>query len=70
MYIDPQIARFLTLVSGLGLELKGLRMTRGKTCYAMLKADYGFTGSRAVVFEKATAAKEAMIQAAKQARGE
>ena len=37
--------RLATLRSGLRLELKGFKIAKGRTCYAMLK-DIGFTGSR------------------------
>jgi len=45
--------RLATLRSGLRIELRGMRMTRGRTCYAMLK-DMGFTGSRDKVFADVT----------------
>jgi hypothetical protein len=46
--------RFLTLISGLKLETKGIRMTRkGPTCYSILKKEYGFKGSREAVLKAA-----------------
>lgn len=42
-------ARLLTLRVGLGLELLGMKR-RGKSCYAIIKADYGFRGNRASVY--------------------
>ena len=36
-----QMARYLTLRSGLKLELKGLRMTRGVSCYKIIKDTFG-----------------------------
>jgi hypothetical protein len=38
------------LRSGLGLELKGLRVSRGRTCYALAKRRYGLKGSRENVY--------------------
>jgi len=45
--------RLATLRTGLRIELRGMRMTRGRTCYAMLK-DMGFTGTRNKVFADVT----------------
>lgn len=45
--------RLATLRTGLRIELRGMRMTRGRTCYAMLK-DMGFTGTRNKVFTDVT----------------
>ena len=38
--------RILALRSGLGLEMKGIKVHRGPTCYAMIKKEFGFKGSR------------------------
>ena len=38
--------RIVTLQKGLELELKGIRMTRGRTCYALIKEEFGLKGSR------------------------
>lgn len=32
-----QMARYLTMRSGLQLEVKGMRLTRGLSCYKMIK---------------------------------
>ena len=45
--------RLMTLKAGLKLEIKGLRMSRGRTCYAILKAE-GYTGSRETVLTALT----------------
>jgi hypothetical protein len=37
--------RLLTLWRGLGLELKGMKMTRGASCYKILKG-MGMTGTK------------------------
>jgi len=53
MITNPtQIAhfRYLTLLKGLGLEIKGLRMTRGMTMYSLIKKELGLKGSRESVY--------------------
>lgn len=46
--------RLATLRSGLKLEIKGLRVSRGRTCYSILKA-MGYKGSREKVLEQVAA---------------
>jgi len=47
-------ARLLTLRQGLRLECKG--MTRhGRSCYALIKEEFGLHGSKESVFEQFTA---------------
>ena len=46
--------RLATLRTGLRLEIKGMRMSRGRTCYAILK-DMGYKGSREKVLEQVAA---------------
>ena len=41
--------RILTLRKGLELELKGLRLTRGRSCYSMIKTEFNFKGNKAKV---------------------
>lgn len=43
--------RLLTLISGLRLEINcpGMRLTRGVSCYALAKREFGFRGNRAKV---------------------
>lgn len=43
------------LRSGLSLELKGLRVGRGSTCYATIKRMYGMRGNREKVLKLFTA---------------
>jgi hypothetical protein len=50
--------RLATLRSGLKLETRGLRMSRGPTAYAILKG-MGYKGSRAEVLTRVTADVEA-----------
>ena len=44
--------RFLTLRQGLKLEIKGMRMSRGASAYAIIKAELGLKGSRVSVFNQ------------------
>ena len=43
--------RLATLRTGLRLEIKGMRISRGRTCYAILKS-MGYKGSREKVLEQ------------------
>ena len=45
-------ARLLTMRAGLKLELKGLRMTRGVSCYALIKQETGLKGSKQKVYDQ------------------
>jgi hypothetical protein len=47
--------RLKVLLSGLKLELNGMSMTRGRSCYAIIKKEFGLKGNRQKVlaqFEK------------------
>jgi hypothetical protein len=46
-----QTARMLTLRKGLQLEIKGLRHS-GRSCYSIIKKEFGLTGTRAKVLEQ------------------
>jgi len=46
-----QMARMLTLRKGLQLEIKGMRLS-GRSCYSIIKRDFGLTGNRAKVLEQ------------------
>lgn len=50
MVIDTKegiaLYRLLALKHALALEMKGMRMTRRSTAYAMIKHEFGFRGSR------------------------
>jgi len=46
-----QTARMLTLRKGLQLEIKGMRLS-GRSCYSIIKRDFGLTGNRAKVLEQ------------------
>lgn len=45
--------RMATLLNGLKLEMKGLRLTaKAPTCYSIIKKEYGFKGNRQKVLEQ------------------
>lgn len=44
--------RLLSLRGGLKLEMKGLRLSRGSTCYAVIKREFGLKGSKQKVYEQ------------------
>jgi len=51
-YVGPtavDLFRMITLANGLRWEIKGMRLTRGRTCYAVIKAEYGLKGNKAKV---------------------
>jgi hypothetical protein len=45
--------RIATLVSGLKLEIRGMSVSRGRSCYSILKDDLALTGTRPVVLAAA-----------------
>lgn len=52
---QPHQIRFAQLCarrSALGLELKGLRRSRGQSAYAICKRVYGFKGSKQKVYDQ------------------
>jgi hypothetical protein len=52
---DPdqiKIFRLLTLRQGIKLEIKGLKVSRGASAYAIIKAELGLKGSRISVFNQ------------------
>ena len=44
--------RLLTLRAGLRLELRGLKVSKGRTCYAIIKQEFGLKGDKASVLEQ------------------
>jgi|TARA_R110000824_G_scaffold368330_1_gene557625 hypothetical protein len=50
--------RLKVMASGLKLETQGLRLSRGRTCYAMAKSEFGFKGNK----KKVLAQLEAHIE--------
>lgn len=41
--------RLLVLKNALKLEIKGMRMTRGRTAYAVIKSEFGLKGNKVKV---------------------
>ena len=53
MLTNPtQIAtfRYCTMLRGLGLEIKGMRVSRGMTMYALIKKELGLKGTKTAVY--------------------
>jgi len=46
------IFRMITLANGLKMEVRGMRMTRGRTCYAIIKSEYGLKGNKQRVLDQ------------------
>lgn len=46
------LMRLATLKAGLKLEIVGMRVSRGSTCYSILKNQYGLKGNRQRVLEQ------------------
>ena len=44
--------RYLTILKGLRLEMRGLRVSRGMTMYALIKKELGLSGSRESVYNQ------------------
>jgi len=49
---EIQLFRLLTLRAGLRLEIRGLRVSKGRSCFAIIKQEFGLTGSREEVLEQ------------------
>lgn len=47
-----KVFRMITLANGLKMEIKGLRMTRGTTCYAVIKREFGLKGNKQKVLDQ------------------
>ena len=41
--------RLLTLLQGMQLEAKGLRLSRGRSCLSIVKKEFGWRGNRAKI---------------------
>lgn len=49
---DIQKFRVLTMRQGLKLELKGMKMSRGRSCYSLVKEQFGFKGNKQKVYDQ------------------
>lgn len=43
------VFRMIVLANGLKAEVRGMRMSRGRTCYAVIKQEFGLRGNKARV---------------------
>lgn len=52
-----QISKFrlITLARGIQHETNGMRMTRGRSCLAIIKKEFGWKGNRASILERLNA---------------
>ena len=48
------MARLIALKYGLKMEIKGIRMSRGRTCYSIIKSEFGLKGNRQRVLDQFT----------------
>lgn len=51
---DIATYRLLVLQKGLSLETKGIKMTRGKSCYSIIKNEFGLKGNKISVLDQFT----------------
>ena len=48
-----RLARYITLLRGLKLEIDtGLSMSRGRTCYAIIKSEFNMKGNKKKVYQQ------------------
>jgi len=47
-----EMARYLTMRAGLQLEVKGMRLTRGVSCYKIIKDTFGLKGNKQKVLDQ------------------
>ena len=54
LYTPTQIEafRFKTLLRGLKLELVGMKMSRGRSCYSIVKDEFRLKGSKQKVYDQ------------------
>ena len=47
-----EMFRYKTLLKGLKLETLGMQMSRGRSCYSIIKQEFGLKGSKQKVFDQ------------------
>ncbi len=57
---DINLLRMNMMILGLRMEIRGIRMTRGRTCYSLLKSEYGFKGNKKKVLMLVSRLREQM----------
>jgi uncharacterized protein (DUF2141 family) len=53
-------ARLMTLRAGLKLEMSGMKVSRGRTCYSIIKKEFGWKGGREKIMARLTEEIESM----------
>lgn len=49
------------LLKGLKLELIGMKLSRGQSCYSIIKKEYGLKGNKQVVYDQFKALSDAAM---------
>ena len=49
------------LLKGLKLELIGMKLSRGRTCYSIIKQEYGLKGNKQAVYDQLKAISDATM---------
>ena len=49
------------LLKGLKLELIGMKLSRGQSCYSIIKKEYGLKGNKQSVFDQFKAISDAAM---------
>ena len=47
-----EMFRYKTLLKGLRLEMVGMKMSRGQSCYSIIKQEFGLKGSKQKVYDQ------------------
>lgn len=47
-----EMFRYKTLLKGLRLEMVGMQMSRGQSCYSIIKQEFGLKGSKQKVYDQ------------------
>tara|TARA_B100002019_G_scaffold11120_1_gene8952 strand:- start:4118 stop:4327 length:210 start_codon:yes stop_codon:yes gene_type:complete len=47
-----EMFRYHTLLRGLRLEMQGLQMSRGRSCYSIIKQEFGLKGNKQKVYDQ------------------
>ena len=47
-----QMFRHKTLLRGLRLEIAGMQMSRGRSCYSIIKSEFNLKGSKQKVYDQ------------------
>jgi len=50
------------LLKGLKLELIGMKLSRGRTCYSIIKQEYGLKGNKQSVYDQFKAISDAAFE--------